>query len=137
MHTILKLGNFSLHLLRGGSETDIPINGSGRVRVTDISNSGEEDGLLCRYKAYRWQSTDNFLWAVGRRRDLTLIPRPNLDIETETNYLGWVSESDHSAPYLRMRLYRVPDVVAKENVFICSHSDNKDSISVGIFYPSE
>ena len=133
------VGQFSLKLLRGSSETDIPTDGSGRVSVTDISNSpGDEgSGLLCQYQAERYAPTDVLRWGVGRRRDLVLIPRLDLDTETETDYLGWVSQTVHRAPYLRMKLYRVPDVVAKENVFICNHIDERRSTMIGIFYPSE
>ena len=120
--------------------TDIPTDGSGRVSVTDISNSpGDEgSGLLCQYRAKRYNPTDDFCWAFGKiRRDQTLIPRPNLDTETETNYLGWASKAVHRVPYLGIKLYRVQDVVAKENIFICNHKDERRSTSVGIFYPSE
>ena len=115
--------------------TDIPIDGSGRVSVTDISNSPDDEGscLLCRYRYSRYHPTDEFRWGIGRRR---LIPRLNVD-NTETDYLGWVSQTVHRVPYLRMKLYRVPDVVAKENFFVCNHGEISQSISVGIFYPSE
>ena len=118
--------------------TDIPTDGSGRVSVTDISNSpGDEgSGLLCQYRYRRYHPTDEFRWGIGRRRDLVLIPRLNVD-HTETNYSGWVSQTVHRVPYLGMRLYRVPDVVAKENFVVCNHKDEHQSISVGIFYPSE
>ena len=92
---------------------------------------------MCRYRYRRYHPSDEFRWAVGRRRDLTLIPRLNTETETEASYLGWVSQTVHSAPYLGMKLYRVPDVVAKENVFVCNHNYERRSISVGIFYPSE
>ena len=131
------VGQFSLTLLRGGSKTDIPTGGSGRVSVTDISNSpGDEgSGLLCQYQAERYNPKDDFRWGVGRRRDLVLIPKLNLD--TETDYLGWVSQTVHSAPYLGMKLYRVADVTAKESYFICNHKDERRSTMIGIFYPSE
>ena len=120
--------------------TDIPTDGSGRVSVTDISNSpGDKgSGVLCQYQAERYAPTDDFRWGVGRRRDLVLIPRLNLDTDNnDTDYLGWVSETVHRAPYLGMNLYRVPDVTAKENVFICNHKDESRSTKVGIFYLSE
>ena len=131
------VGQFSLKLLRGSSESDIPTDGSGRVSVTDISNSpGDEgSGVLCQYQAERYAPTEEFRWGVGRRRDLVLIPKLNLD--TETDYLGWVSQTVHSAPYLGMKLYRGPDVVAKENYFICNHKDERRYTMIGIFYPSE
>ena len=132
----VSIGQFSLKLLRGGSETNIPTDGSGRVSVTDTSNShGDEgSGLLCLYRYHRYHPTDEFRWGIGRRR---LIPRLNLYPETETDYLGWVRQTVHRAPYLGIKLYRVPDVVAKENVFVCNHGEIRQSISVGIFYPSE
>ena len=127
----------SLKLLRGGSLTDIPTDGSGRVSVTDISNSPDDEGsgLLCPYQAKRYSPTDEFRWGVGeRRRDLTLIPRPNIDTEAGTDYLGWVSAVVYRPPNLGMKLYRVPDAVAKENFFICSHRESHRLISVGILY---
>ena len=88
---------------------------------------------MCRYRYSSYEHYNEFRWGVG---DLTLIPRLNVDL-SGTNYLGWVSESVHSRPYLGMKLYRVPDVVAKENFFICNHKERHRSILVGIFYPSE
>ena len=123
------LGEFSLELLRDNNNIDIPTDGSGRVDVTDIGND-KQNSLLCQYKTRSVDPTDNFRWRVGRKN----IPRDN---EDGTHYLGWISEAFHDAPNLGIKIYRDPNVTAKENIFNCNHKDISQSIEVGIFYHSK
>ena len=126
------LGEFSLLLLRDNNNIDIPTDGSGRVDVTEIGND-KQNSLLCQYKTRRLDPTDNFRWRVGRKN----IPRQMRDSEAGTHYLGWISEAFNAAPNLGIKLYRDPNVTAKDSIFNCNHKDIHQSIEVGIFYHSK
>ena len=60
------------------------------------------------------------------------------DSEAGTHYLGWISAAFNEAPNLGIKLYRDPNVTAKENTFHCNNKNNKDeSMEVGIFYQNK
>ena len=124
------VGKFSLKL---PGDRDIPTDGSGRVDVTDIGKN-EQNSLLCQFKTRRYTPTDEFLWRVEGND----IPRWARDSEAGTHYLGWISAAFNEAPNLGIKLYRDPNVTAKENTFHCNNKNNKDeSMEVGIFYQNK
>ena len=111
---------------------NIPTDGSGRVSVIDISNDTENRnyGLLCRYRAGQVSRNIRPRW---RLRGVDI---PVEVVDVETNYHGWISKILQSAPHLRMLLQRTQNKTIVEGFFICYY-DGDNSISVGVFYPSE
>ena len=129
---VIFTGFFKITVEHDGNETmNIPVDGSGRVSVLDISNDTESDdsGLLCWYRTriafqLRWQLNGVFI--------------PRVMVDDETHYHGWSSKILRIAPYLIMLLQRTQNMTGSEGVFTCyCYYDDEVPVSVGIFYPSE
>ena len=130
---ILYTGQFKVTVERDGNETmNIPVDGSGRVSVMDISNDTESDdsGLLCQYRtrqiSYR---------RIRPRWQLNGIEIPRQWGYNGIDHHGWSSKVLSSAPNMKMLLQRTRNGTAREGFFSCYYDDKTST--VGVFYPSE
>ena len=126
-------GTFKITIEDDGYEVvNIPVDGSGRVSVLDISNDTEsvDSGLLCRYR------TRIIGIHIQPRWQLNGVRIPRYFVDDATGYHGWISIMLNRHPNLEIFLRRTGDGPAREGFFSCYYDDNA-STSVGIFYPSE
>ena len=115
-------------ILKGES---IPIDGSGRVLITDINTAGESnhEALVCQSRVPN---------ETLRRGDWYL---NNTKIHTPTDTRGWKINVFLAVTVetrvLQVRLIRISEA-AEEGVFTCYIDENTvASATVGVYYPSE
>ena len=112
----------------------IPVDGSGRILVTDIKSNGNnnKDALICRSGMSISSDGDWYLHPTAISTDVAN------KIVSPPPFRGWVrSRAKDSEGHQLVMLRRVSDT-AEEGVFTCHiPGDNSSPISVGIYYPCE
>ena len=112
----------------------IPTDGSGRVLITDINPTGnnDDDALICRSEIDTFDSEFGnwYLHPTESRID-------EGDRITDYNLQGWVRDRDLVSGHRLVILKRLSDT-AEEGVFTCAILDDINTPrSVGVYYPSE
>ena len=118
--------------LRGNDS--IPTDGSGRVLITDINSSGDnnEDALICRSEIDTFTSEFGN-WYLHPTEMSTDEGDRILDPDTQ----GWFRNRALDSGHRLVRLRRV-SATALEGVFTCSiFGDINIPRSLGVYYPSE
>ena len=120
--------------LRGNS---IPTNGNGRVLITDINPTGDndEDALICR------SEIDTFTSSVGLGTNWYLHPTGMSTDEDDwiapLDPRGWNRNRALDSGHRLVRLRRT-SATAEEGVFTCTIADDINTPrALGIYYPSE
>ena len=115
----------------------IPTDGSGRVLITDINPTGDnnEDALICR------SEIDTFTTIVGLGTNWFLDPTGMSTDEGDRipspEPRGWNRNRDLDSGRRLVRLRR-SSATAEEGVFTCTIAgDNNSPRSLGIYYRSE
>ena len=132
------IGTFTLTLQCDENKENIATDGAGRISVTDISSnaSDEKSGLFCEYRSRKWQRHARVGWYL-KENEITRKADENMEFNSSS---GWYSELTNSRPYLKMVLKRMEDENATEGFFSFRYEVKgrvSESMSVGIFYPSE
>ena len=120
--------------LRGNDP--IPTDGSGRVLITDINPTGDnnEDALICRSETDGFTTTNfNAQWYL----DPTGMSTDDGDRIVNPDPRGWNRNRGLDSGHLLVRLRRV-SATAEEGVFTCTiPGDNNTPRYLGIYHPSE
>ena len=110
---------------------NIPLDGSGRILITDIGYS-DSSALLC-WSTYGNTGESN--WYIHPTKESTA--ESDIINSSTTPYRGWYSNRYSHAGHA-VRLWRDPDTITEEGVFTChNEQDSNSPVSVGIYYRSE
>ena len=121
--------------LRG--DVSIPTDGSGRVLITDINPTGDnnEDALICRSErdTFTYSSPGN--WYL-HPTEMSTDSDDRIVISGYPDPRGWGRNRDLDSGHRLVRLWRGSDT-AVEGVFTCHiPGDDNTPRSVGVYYPS-
>ena len=121
--------------LRG--DDSIPTDGSGRVLITDINPTGDNnvDALICHSEIDTFTSNGGNWFLLPT--EMSIDDGDRIDPVNGNPDRGWLRNRGLDSGYRLMRLRR-GSATAEEGVFTCHiPGDINTPRSVGVYYPSE
>ena len=115
----------------------IPTDGSGRVLITDINPTGDnnEDALICRSEIDIFTSNGGNWFLLPT--EISTDDSDRINPVNGNPDRGWLRNRDRDSGHRLMRLRRA-SATAEEGVFTCHiPGDINTPRSVGVYYPSE
>lgn len=104
----------------------IPTDGSGRIKITDISTESSDGGLICR-------SSGNLDWYLHPTQQTTGESDRIMDNHDPRGWSTTKYTASNGDKVVILR--RVSTGASEEGVLTCG--DNSNAVSVGVYYPSE